>query len=136
MKSSHSLWQKRLNKQMIVSVNILGHVQLKGNLEKKMALIKLEDIVHQEDAKTKEFSDYFFLCKTIFCCVKKFCWNCFVILKKSYEQNLWWKKIKCDKSQKPRLFHKHFYFVYWYYPLVSISDHFPPNIYNIFAPKP
>jgi hypothetical protein len=44
-KSSLSLWKKRMSKQMIVSVNILGHVQLKGNLEKKMVLMKLQDIV-------------------------------------------------------------------------------------------
>ena len=59
-KSSLSLWKKRMSKQMIISVNILGHVQLKGNLEKKMALMKLEDIIHQEDAMTKEFSGEFF----------------------------------------------------------------------------
>ena len=39
---------------MIITVNRLGHVQLKGNLEKKMVLMKLEDIVQQEDAMNKE----------------------------------------------------------------------------------
>ena len=36
-------------------MNRLGHVQLKGNLEKKIALMKLEEIVQQEDAMAKEF---------------------------------------------------------------------------------
>ena len=55
-KSSHRLRQKWLSKQIIITVNRLGHVQLKGNL-KKMALMKLEDIVQLEDAINKEFYD-------------------------------------------------------------------------------
>ena len=43
---------------MIVSVNRHGHVQLKGNLENKIALIKLEDIVQQEEPNGKEFWDH------------------------------------------------------------------------------
>ena len=35
----------------------LSHVQLKGNLEKKIALMMVEDIVQQEDAMNKEFYD-------------------------------------------------------------------------------
>ena len=42
---------------MIITVNSLGHVQLKGNLEKKMAMMKLEDIFQLEDAIKKEFYD-------------------------------------------------------------------------------
>ena len=42
---------------MIITVNRLGYVQLKGNREKKMALMKLEDIVQQDDAMNKEFYD-------------------------------------------------------------------------------
>ena len=40
---------------MIVSVSKLCHVQLKGNLEKKIALMKLEDIVQQEDGMANAF---------------------------------------------------------------------------------
>ena len=47
--------KKRLSKQLTVSVNRLGHVQIKGNLEMKIALMKLEEIVQQEDATAKEF---------------------------------------------------------------------------------
>ena len=36
------------------TVNILGHKQLKENLEKKMALIKLEDIYQHERAMAKK----------------------------------------------------------------------------------
>ena len=39
---------------MIITVNRLGPVQLKGNLEKKIVLMQLEDIVQQEDAMKKE----------------------------------------------------------------------------------
>ena len=46
-----------LSKQMIIKVTRLGHVQLNWNMEKKMALLKLEDIVKQEDAINKEFDD-------------------------------------------------------------------------------
>ena len=49
------LGKKRLSKQLIISVNRLGHVQMKGNLEKKIALLKLEEIVQQEDAMNKEW---------------------------------------------------------------------------------
>ena len=38
-------------------MNRLSHKQLKGNLEKKMALMNLEDIVQNEDAMTKKFCD-------------------------------------------------------------------------------
>ena len=48
---------KKLSKQIIITVNWLGHVQLKGNLEKKIALKKLEEIVHQDKAMAKEFCD-------------------------------------------------------------------------------
>ena len=47
--------KKRLSTQLTVSVNRLGHVQIKGNLEMKIALMKLEEIVQQEDATAKEF---------------------------------------------------------------------------------
>ena len=50
--------KNRLSKQLIVSVNIDGHVQLKGTLEKKIALMKLEDIVQQEEPIGKEFWDH------------------------------------------------------------------------------
>ena len=40
---------------MIVSVSKLGHVQLKGKLEKKIALMKLEDIIQQEDSMANVF---------------------------------------------------------------------------------
>ena len=53
----YQLRQKWLSKQMIITVNRLSHLQLKGNLEKKMALRKLEDIVQQEDVMNKEFYD-------------------------------------------------------------------------------
>ena len=46
-----------LSKLMTVSVNRLGHLQLESNLEKKMALMNLEDIVQQENAMAKEFCD-------------------------------------------------------------------------------
>ena len=59
--SSHRLRQERLSKQL--SVNRLSLVQLKGNLEKKMALMKLEDIVQHEEAMAKEFCDDKFLIK-------------------------------------------------------------------------
>ena len=49
--------QENLNKQLIFSVNRLGNVQLKGNQEKKIALMNLEDIVQNEDAMAKEFCD-------------------------------------------------------------------------------
>ena len=48
------LGKKRLSKQLIVSVNRLGHVQLNENLEKKIALMELEDMVQQENAMAKE----------------------------------------------------------------------------------
>ena len=38
-------------------MNILGHEQLKGSLEKKMALMNLEDIVKNENAIVREFCD-------------------------------------------------------------------------------
>jgi hypothetical protein len=38
-------------------VNRLGHVQLNGNLEKKMALMKLKHIVQHEDAMAQECSE-------------------------------------------------------------------------------
>ena len=44
------LGKKRPSKKLIFSVNGLNHVQLKGNLEKKIVLMKLEEIVQQEDA--------------------------------------------------------------------------------------
>ena len=65
-KSSNPLRQKKLSKQTIVSVNRLGHEQLKGNLEKKMALMKLEDIVQQEDAMATEFCDDKIISKNVF----------------------------------------------------------------------
>ena len=52
--SSHRLWQERLSKQLTLSVNRFAHVQLKGNLKKKM---KLKDIFRHEDAMAKEFCD-------------------------------------------------------------------------------
>ena len=52
----------RLCEQLIVSVNRFSHVQLKaGNLEKKIALKKLEEIVKQGEARAKEFFFYNFL---------------------------------------------------------------------------
>ena len=39
------------------SVNRLSHLQLKGNLEKKIELKKLEEIVQQDKAMAKEFCD-------------------------------------------------------------------------------
>ena len=53
--------KKRLTKQVTVSVNRHGHVQLKGNLEKKIALMKLKDIVQLEDTIGKKFWDVKFL---------------------------------------------------------------------------
>ena len=50
-----NLGKKRLSKQRIISVNRLGQVQLKGNLDKKVALAKLEEIVQQEDARAREW---------------------------------------------------------------------------------
>ena len=38
-----------------------GHVQLKGILRKKMALMKLEDIVHHNDLMAKKFCEKKFL---------------------------------------------------------------------------
>ena len=38
-------------------MNRLGHVQLKGNLEKKIALKKLKEIVQQDKAMAKKFCD-------------------------------------------------------------------------------
>ena len=49
--------QEKLSKKLIFSVNRLGHVQLKGNQEKKIALMNLEDIFQNEDAMAKEFCD-------------------------------------------------------------------------------
>ena len=51
--------KKRLSKQLTISVNRLGLLQIKGNLEKKIPLTKLEEIIQQEDAVAKEL----FSCK-------------------------------------------------------------------------
>ena len=40
---------------MTISVNRRGHVELKGNLEKKITLMKLEEIVWQKKAMAKDF---------------------------------------------------------------------------------
>ena len=50
--------KNKLSKQLVVSVNRHSHVQLRGNLEKKIALMKLEDIVQQEEPIGKEFWDH------------------------------------------------------------------------------
>ena len=50
----HWIRQERLRKQIIFSVNRLGHAQLKENQEKKMALMKLEDIFQHEHATAKK----------------------------------------------------------------------------------
>ena len=50
-----NLGKKRLSTQLIISVNRLGQVQLKGNLDKKVALAKLKEIVQQEDARAREW---------------------------------------------------------------------------------
>ena len=80
---SHWLRLERLCKQLIILVNRLGHVQLNGKLEKKMALMKLEDIVQQEDAMATEFCDDKIISK------KKLRWK-FIAL--WWRQKLRWKK--------------------------------------------
>ena len=72
----------KLSKQLIVSVNRLGHVQLKGNLEKKIALMKLEDIFQQEEPIGIKFKDHKKIIKKGFLSDK----NCFEIA--------WWQEKK------------------------------------------
>ena len=47
--------KRRLSKQLTITVNRLGLIQIKGNPEKKIPLMKLEEIIQQEDAMAKEF---------------------------------------------------------------------------------
>ena len=71
-------------------VNRLGHVQLKGNLEKKIAIMNLEEIVQNEDAMAKEF------CEEQNFKVKKENWERKKEEKNCVEISFWWKN--CNKE--------------------------------------
>ena len=109
-----------------LSVNRLSHVQLKGNLEKKIAGWSLRILSSRRTTWHRRFVIKKFKLKNLkmkIICAKKVCDK---EKKKKYEPNVWWKlkNLNCDKPQKSKVFYKHIYnfFIYSYSFILIIAS--------------